>query len=309
MRVAPSHCCLSDIRDFFRPLPLDRDAVEMGRDHAGRFSGMVYVRLRSTTDLNLGLRKQSEFLCGRQVILQRLDPGTPNIFRPGSDGRGGTIPGHPAAFDGQRQSSLDPRGGAPPPPLYPSPSCSGGGGSGGTAAPAAPTYTAEPRPWPSASARPTRPAAKDAAATTPAGHVCVSLRVAGGEGARERVLSDALAAAPAAESLAAVRHFLMHDPRLPHTTRRAMTFMSELRAKLLEDPHCTESTLTRHAFRSPFESAGVLGYTLPEVEACFGTRSADSVFWPIFQTFHTIVPHDAAEAAADDVSLGEFLAA
>lgn len=75
-----------DIRQFFRGIQLDRDAVEMGRDHAGRFSGMCYIRMRTTSDLALALRRQSEYLCGRQVILQRLDPGTPNIFRTGGAG-------------------------------------------------------------------------------------------------------------------------------------------------------------------------------------------------------------------------------
>ena len=51
---------------------LRADAIEMGRDHAGRFSGMVYVRMRTASDLTLALRRQSEYLCGRQVILQRL---------------------------------------------------------------------------------------------------------------------------------------------------------------------------------------------------------------------------------------------
>eukprot|EP00900_Chrysochromulina_parva_P001503 jgi/Chrpa1/11353/Chrysochromulina_OHIO_Genome00019578-RA len=123
-----------------------------------------------------------------------------------------------------------------------------------------------------------------------------------------RALSEALAAAPAADALAAVRTFLSTDPRLPPNTRRAMTLLHELRTKLLDDPSCTASVLTRHAFRSPFESAGVLGYTLPEIEACFGTRSADSVFWPMFQTFHTILPHQADDDVEDD-SLADFLAA
>jgi hypothetical protein len=133
----------------------------------------------------------------------------------------------------------------------------------------------------------------------------VSTAAAGG---RERALSEALAAAPAADALAAVRTFLSTDPRLPPNTRRAMTLLHELRTKLLDDPSCTASVLTRHAFRSPFESAGVLGYTLPEIEACFGTRSADSVFWPMFQTFHTILPHQADDDVEDD-SLADFLAA
>mmetsp|Transcript_19052 Transcript_19052/g.48779 ORF Transcript_19052/g.48779 Transcript_19052/m.48779 type:complete len:459 (+) Transcript_19052:124-1500(+) len=269
-----------DIRDFYRPLPLDRDAIEMGRDHAGRFSGMVYVRLRSTADLNQGLRKQSEYLCGRQVILQRLDPGTPNIFRPGSSGFGG--------------------GSAPMDPRAPAPSGS-----------PAPTFPIEPRVWPSPAPAPPRAPRQPApppTPSTPAGFVSVSLSVAAAEGGRERSLADALAAAPASESLAAIRNFLTSDPRLPPSTRRAVAFLGELRTKLLDDPACSDSTLNRHAFRSPFESAGILGYTLAEVEAVFGTRSADSVFWPIFQTFHTLMPHQAEDPAADDSTLEDFLA-
>jgi len=321
-----------DIRNFYKPLVLDRDAIEMGKDHAGRFSGMVYVRLRSTADLNAGLRKQSEFLCGRQVILQRLDPGTPNIFRPGSDGRGGTLPGY--GGDGltatQRDSMLSMTrpvemqrslSSGPPPPMFPGGSGGGGSGGGGgggggcssrsdvavPAGPPAAVFKAEPRPWP----REVTPAAKREVVTPskPAGHVSVSLSVStAAAGGRERALSEALAAAPAADALAAVRTFLSTDPRLPPNTRRAMTLLHELRTKLLDDPSCTASVLTRHAFRSPFESAGVLGYTLPEIEACFGTRSADSVFWPMFQTFHTILPHQADDDVEDD-SLADFLAA
>jgi hypothetical protein len=49
------------------------------------------------------------------------------------------------------------------------------------------------------------------------------------------------------------------------------------------------------------------GYSMPEVEHVFGTRSSDSVFWPIFSTFHTLLPHQIDEPSADD-SLDDFLA-
>ena len=67
------------------------------------------------------------------------------------------------------------------------------------------------------------------------------------------------------------------------------------------------AAVTPHLFRSPFEAAGVLGYSMPEVEHVFGTRSSDSVFWPIFQTFHTLLPRQV-EASLNDDSLDDFLA-
>ena len=46
---------------------------------------------------------------------------------------------------------------------------------------------------------------------------------------------------------------------------------------------------------------------MPEVEHVFGTRSSDSVFWPIFSTFHTLLPHEVDDPSADE-SLEDFLA-
>ena len=115
--------------------------------------------------------------------------------------------------------------------------------------------------------------------------------------------------APVSESLAAVRHFLTKDERLPPSTRNAAVFLDALRAKLLENPAQSEaSPVGRHLFRSPFEQAGVIGYSLPEVEHIFGTRSSDSVFWPMFQTFHTLVPHQTEDPAPDDTTLEDFIA-
>lgn len=52
----------------------------------------------------------------------------------------------------------------------------------------------------------------------------------------------------------------------------------------------------------------MLGYTQAEVEHCFAPRSADSLFWTIFQTYNTLLPAKADNAAAvDDLSLEDFL--
>ena len=64
--------------------------------------------------------------------------------------------------------------------------------------------------------------------------------------------------------------------------------------------------LSRHLFRSPFEVAGVHRYSMPEVEHVFGTKSSDSVFWSIFSTFHTLLPHEVEEAAPDE-SIADFV--
>lgn len=246
----------------------------MGKDHAGRFSGMVYVRLRSAADLNQALRKQSEYLCGRQVILQRLDPGTPNIFRPIER------------------------------PLTDLQAFSGGRDTPGASMP---PFGVE-RPWPSHIAA-SQTAERSDRSPKAAGVVKVNLSLTTSDGCCERSLVDALVAAPIAESLAAIRNFLTTDVRLPGSTRRAIAFMHNLRLKLLDGTAGSELAITHHAFRSPFESAGVMGYTLPEVEAIFGTRSSDSVFWPIFQTFHTVMPHQVDDADAEDSTLEDFLAA
>jgi len=254
-----------DIRNFFRGIPLDRDAVEMGRDHAGRFSGMVYVRMRTASDLTLALRRQSEYLCGRQVILQRLDPGTPNIFRVGGE------PGGRGATERREPSGRDDRDESAPAPSKPA---------------------VEPRPWPSAKV----PASKAVGgeAVLPSGS---SIAV-----------KEALSAAPVHEAVAAVRQFLSKDPRLPASTRRAVAFLDDLRSQLQEDPACADSTVSRHLFVSPFEAAGVLAYSTAEVEHCFGPRSSDSIFWSIFQTYHTLLPSKTEESAAEDLSLEDFLA-
>ena len=63
-----------------------------------------------------------------------------------------------------------------------------------------------------------------------------------------------------------------------------------------------------HLFRSPFEVAGVHGYSMPEVEHVFGTRSSDSGFWPIFSTFHTLLPHQVEPGQTPDEGLDDFVA-
>jgi hypothetical protein len=263
-----------DIRDFYRGLSLDRDAIEMGKDHAGRFSGMVYVRFRSAADANAALRRGADYLCGRSVILSRIDLTTPGILRPGADlgGASASERGGPAAVR------------ARPPPAF------------------------DQRPWPATGGA--KPPPKKPPGPPPRGFVGVQLTVGNADKGAEPSLSAALANAPVGEALAAVRHFLTHDERLPSSTRSAATFLDTLRAKLLENPAQSEgSPVGRALFRSPFEQAGVLGYSLPEVEHIFGTRSADSVFWPIFSTFHTLLPHQVDEKDADDMSLSDFVAA
>ena len=259
-----------DIRQFFRGITIERDAIEMGRDHAGRFSGMVYVRLRSTTDTNEALRRANHTLCGRSVIVSRLDTNTPGIFKPGT---------------------------APPGPY-----------TGGMRV-AESGSLAEPRPWP------TGPAATPAPKVA-AGHVGVHLTVGQADKGQGPSLQRALASAPVGESLAAVRHFLGHDPRLPLATRNAARFLDTLRTRILDEPSGSEGgdasatspiSVAKHLFRSPFEVAGVHGYSMPEIEHVFGTRSSDSVFWPIFSTFHTLLPHEVDDPTADE-SLEDFLA-
>ena len=266
-----------DIRDFYRGLPLDRDAIEMGKDHAGRFSGMVYVRFRSSADANAALRRGAEYLCGRSVILSRVDMTTPGILRPGVD-LGGTAS---APRFGDGSAGAAPR--ARPPPVF------------------------EQRPWPppgGAKAAPKKPAGPP-----PKGYVGVTLTVGDAEKGAEPSLSAALANAPVGEALAAVRHFLTKDERLPGATRSAAAFLDTLRSKLLENPAQSEgSPIGKSLFRSPFEQAGVLGYSLPEVEHIFGTRSSDSVFWPIFSTFHTLLPHEIDDKDEKDESLEDFIA-
>ena len=63
----------------------------------------------------------------------------------------------------------------------------------------------------------------------------------------------------------------------------------------------------QHLFRSPFECAGVSGYTLPEVERAFDTRRRDSAFWPLFQLFHTLLPPYVTPPPDEACSLDEFV--
>lgn len=270
-----------DIRQFYRGLVLDRDAVEMGRDHAGRFSGMVYVRLRSAADANSALRRGADTLCGRSVIMSRLDVTTPGIFRPGGYDERGMPP--PAARDSSARGNHNSDG----QPLV------------------------EPRPWPERSASASAaPAAKPPPAAP--GHVGVHLTVGPADKGQAPSLQKALATAPVGDALAAVRHFLSQDARLPLATRNAAQFLDALRTRILEDPAQSSgdaskgASVARHLFRSPFEVAGVHGYSMPEVEHVFGTRSSDSVFWPIFSTFHTLLPHEVDEPTPDE-SLDDFV--
>ena len=82
--------------------------------------------------------------------------------------------------------------------------------------------------------------------------------------------------------------------------RNAARFLGGLREKMLDDQQVAPKARNAHFFRSPFEAAGVLGYSLSEVERAFGTRSRDSRFWAVFQAYHTLLPlrvHEAADSA------------
>jgi RNA recognition motif-containing protein len=257
-----------DIRQFFRGITLDRDSIEMGRDFAGRFSGMVYVRLRSAADCNAAMRRANDYLCGRSVILSRIDVNTPGIFRP-ADERAPAVPPPPRDVVVVRP-------------------------------------VVEPRPWPTAASAPKQPAP---------GWVGVQLTVGSAGEGQAPSLSNALANAPLKDSLQAVREFLTRDPRLPATTRNAAAFLDQLRTKLLAEDATASGgegspspPVSKHLFRSPFEAAGVLGYSMPEVEHVFGTRSSDSVFWPMFATFNTLLPHEVDEETAEDESVEAFVA-
>lgn len=274
-----------DIRQFYRGLVIDRDAIEMGRDHAGRFSGMVYVRLRTSADASQALRRGNDTLCGRNVILARVDPNTPGLFRPPA-----VNPGNSGSYGDERGTSqresvmhAQQRADAPPPLV-------------------------EQRPWPSGSTPQAPP--KSSQPSAPPGHVGVHLTVAPADKGQAPSLQKALANAPVSDALQAVRHFLAHDARLPLSTRNAAQFLDALRTRILEDSKQSDTSkgksVARHLFRSPFEVAGVHGYSMPEVEHVFGTRSSDSVFWPIFSTYHTLLPHQVDERVPD-ASLEDFL--
>ena len=297
-----------DIRQFFRGLQVDRDGVEMGRDHAGRFSGMVFVRFRTAADTSSAMRRANDLLNGRNVILSRVDSSTPGIFPP-RDGveMGGVVSTGLAAS-----------------PARPGPA------------------PVEPRPWPAPPTAAEAAAARSKKAEVADGHVGVHFTVGPKSKGQAPSLQRALSSAPVDDALQAVRHFLAHDPRLPLATRNAAQFLDTLRGRLLDDsaPKDTTNGATgsaatatsttgaaagasageaarstaalkgpaRHLFRSPFEVAGVHGYSMPEVEHVFGTRSSDSVFWPIFSTFHTLLPHHVDEPTVQDATLEDFLA-
>ena len=75
-----------DVRQFFSPVKLPPEAVDMGKDWEGRFSGQVYVRFRSSDDAQraMGARRNAT-MGGRPVQMQRVDPNNKVFFPPGAN--------------------------------------------------------------------------------------------------------------------------------------------------------------------------------------------------------------------------------
>ena len=74
-----------DVRQFFSPVKLPPEAVDMGRDWEGRFSGQVYVRFRSSDDAQRAMQMRSTNMGGRPVQIQRVDPNNKVFFPPGAN--------------------------------------------------------------------------------------------------------------------------------------------------------------------------------------------------------------------------------
>ena len=74
-----------DVRQFFSPIKLPPEAVEMGRDWEGRFSGQVYVRFRSSGDAQRAMEMRNTTMGGRPVQIQRVDPNNKVFFPPGAN--------------------------------------------------------------------------------------------------------------------------------------------------------------------------------------------------------------------------------
>ena len=197
-----------DIRQFFRGLQVDRDGVEMGRDHAGRFSGMVFVRFRTAADTSSAMRRANDLLNGRNVILSRVDSSTPGIFPPRDGVEVGGVVSTGLAASPARPG---------PPPV-------------------------EPRPWPAPPTAAEAAAARSKKAEVADGHVGVHFTVGPKSKGQAPSLQRALSSAPVDDALQAVRHFLAHDPRLPLATRNAAQFLDTLRGRLLDDSAPKDTT-------------------------------------------------------------------
>ena len=74
-----------DVRQFFSPVKLPPEAVDMGRDWEGRFSGQVYVRFRSSDDAQRAMQMRNTHMGGRPVQIQRVDPNNKVFFPPGAN--------------------------------------------------------------------------------------------------------------------------------------------------------------------------------------------------------------------------------
>ena len=135
---------------------------------------------------------------------------------------------------------------------------------------------------------------------------CTSCRTTRGCRTRRATPPASSVRAPPAARLP--RHCHPSRPSRPATPTGCQPTLGagDLRAKMLQEQNERPRARNQHVFRSPFECAGVQGYTLPEVERAFDTRSRDSQFWPLFQLFHTLLPPYAAPPP-EEISLEEFL--
>jgi len=126
-----------DVRQFFSPVRLPPEAVALGRDWEGRFSGQVYVRFRSTEDAQRAMEKRSTPLGGRPVQILRVDPNNKVFFPPGANIFSPAAAR--AAYERVRQDReraiRGPRG--PPPPPGPGAAASAAASSAASSAAAA----------------------------------------------------------------------------------------------------------------------------------------------------------------------------
>ena len=322
-----------DVREFFSATVgarLPDGTIEMGRDWAGRFSGQVYVRFREVQHVQRAMAQRNATLLGRPFQMQRVDPNNKSFFPPGANifSSSGARAAYERYYADTASQPPPPKGmpAAPPPPPMREPreSLREGRDAREIRESREPRdsirESREPRessrgearrrdyppphireveaPGPPAVAANVRTAS---AAPGSHNHVVVSLNI--GAAPPEdpaKAAAAALANLPVDAALSVVSQFLSGDERLPHATRNAARFLGGLREKMLDDQQVAPKARNAHFFRSPFEAAGVLGYSLSEVERAFGTRSRDSRFWAVFQAYHTLLPlrvHEAADSA------------
>ena len=319
-----------DVREFFSATVgarLPDGTIEMGRDWAGRFSGQVYVRFREVQHVQRAMAQRNATLLGRPFQMQRVDPNNKSFFPPGANIFSSS--GARAAYERYYADTAS----QPPPPRACPPRrrrrrCASRESlrEGATRARSANLASRATR-FASRGSLASRRAARRAVGTTRLrtsarsrrrgrppwrrtcaasaapgshSHVVVSLNIGAAPPEDPAKAAAALANLPVDAALSVVSQFLSGDERLPHATRNAARFLGGLREKMLDDQQVAPKARNAHFFRSPFEAAGVLGYSLSEVERAFGTRSRDSRFWAVFQAYHTLLPlrvHEAADSA------------